>query len=367
MTWLGNYTTQLLSRRFRKMKPGEYARPTHFVFAIANHFEPGWQDATVTVGLQRLNSWIAGTNDLRDIKDRYGSRLKHSFFFPVEQYERAYLEPLVRHCRDGFGEIEVHLHHGLQSPDTAGNLRSSLTEYLTTLGKDHGWEVKDGKGRGSCYVFVHGNWALGNSAGGVNCGVDSELAILRETGCYADMTMPSAPDATQVPVINSIYTPSFPLDRRSPHRRGEPLSVGRRLEDPIFFLINGPLLLNWRRRKLGLPVPRIENGELSADYAPTVERFRLWASARVHVLGRPEWIFIKLHCHGLQERNVMPLTGQMMARFARELSAFVDGTGARLHFVSAREMANIALAAVNGAEGDPDDFKNYHWKLSNGA
>jgi hypothetical protein len=197
--------------------------------------------------------------------------------------------------------------------------------------------------------------------------VDQELAILRETGCYADMTMPSAPDATQAPVINSIYTPIPPLDHRAAHRNGNPLKAGDNLEDPIFFLINGPLLLNWRRRKYGFPFPRIENGELGSDYPPTLQRFRLWASARVHVLGRPEWIFIKLHCHGLQERNRASLTGQAMARFTEQLLANADETGARLHFVSAREMANIVIAAVNGAEGDPDDFKNYNWKLSNDA
>ena len=55
------------------------------------------------------------------------------------------------------------------------------------------------------YAFVHGNLALANSAGGKYCGVDNEMAILRDTGCYADFTLPSAPDETQVAVINQIY------------------------------------------------------------------------------------------------------------------------------------------------------------------
>ena len=38
------------------------------------------------------------------------------------------------------------------------------------------------------YAFVHGNFALANSAGGRYCGVDEEMQILAETGCYADMT-----------------------------------------------------------------------------------------------------------------------------------------------------------------------------------
>jgi hypothetical protein len=365
MNWHASYTRQLLSGRFREIKSNGHVKPTHFLLAIANHFEPGWQNVPLAVGINRVTSWIETTDKIRNIKDQYGSGLKHSYFFPLEQYEKAYIETLARHCREGFGEIEVHLHHGIESPDTAENLKSRLIEYISKLRKEHGWEVNDAKGRGPCYVFVHGNWALANSAGGMYCGVDNELAILRETGCYADLTMPSAPDRTQVPVINSIYTPSLPLDSRAAHGQGEPLSVGCILEDPVFFLIDGPLLFNWRRKKLGIPVPRIENGELSADYLPTLQRFRLWASARVHVIGRPEWIFIKLHCHGLQERNMAGLAGETMGRFAKELLAFVNSSGSFLHFVSAREMANIALAAVNGAEGDPDDYRNYNWKLAN--
>ncbi len=56
------------------------------------------------------------------------------------------------------------------------------------------------------YGFVHGNWALDNShPEGRACGVNDELTILRETGCFADFTMPSAPSPTQTRKINSIY------------------------------------------------------------------------------------------------------------------------------------------------------------------
>ena len=38
--------------------------------------------------------------------------------------------------------------------------------------------------------------------------VNNELEILRDTGCYADFTMPSAPHPTQTWKINSIYSAS---------------------------------------------------------------------------------------------------------------------------------------------------------------
>ena len=132
---------------------------------------------------------------------------------------------------------------------------------------------------------------------------------------------------------------------------------------PEFFLIQGPLLFNWRRRLRGLPVPRLENGEIGAHYPPTLERFRLWASAHVHVLGRPEWVFVKAHGHGLQDRSLGCLAGEPMRVFLEDLLSETCVRGYQLHFVSAREMANIALAAVEGMAGNPDEYRDYSWRL----
>lgn len=339
----------------------------HVLLCIANHFEPGWGGVPVAQGMERLRTWVSAVEGLADFRDPYGQPLRHTYFFPVEQYAPPYLELLVQHCRRGFGEPEVHLHHGIEGPDNGPNLRNTLTEYLRLLESRHSWAVRDRQDRGPYYAFVHGNWALGNSAGGQFCGVDDEVAILRETGCYVDMTMPSAPDPTQVGVLNAIYTPGGPLDRPAPHRTGTPLRVGAPLSNPLFFLIQGPLLLNWRRRKQGVPVPRLENGDLAADFLPTLERFRLWVSANVHVRGRPEWVFVKLHCHGLQERHLPGLTGEPMRRFLEELLAWAPEHGMKLHFVTAREMANIAVAAVQGEDGDPERFRNFRWRLLPGS
>ena len=56
------------------------------------------------------------------------------------------------------------------------------------------------------YAFIHGNWSLCNSRpDGDWCGVNEELGILAETGCYADFTFPSAPSPTQPRMVNAIY------------------------------------------------------------------------------------------------------------------------------------------------------------------
>jgi len=54
--------------------------------------------------------------------------------------------------------------------------------------------------------------------------------------------------------------------------------------------------------------------------------------------------------------------GKPMRDFLREL---VDGAAHRdenLHFVSAREMVNIMLAACDGREGNPREYRDYRFK-----
>ena len=56
------------------------------------------------------------------------------------------------------------------------------------------------------YGFVHGNFALANSADGHHCGVDSEMQVLAETGCYADFTLPPGLyHRAHIAKINSLY------------------------------------------------------------------------------------------------------------------------------------------------------------------
>jgi len=154
----------------------------------------------------------------------------------------------------------------------------------------------------------------------------------------------------------------LPLGERAPHRRGRDLEVGRRPQ--VFPLImQGPLGLEVVRDKRGRPRPRVENGELTAQNPPTVDRFRLWQRAAITVHGRPDWVFVKLHCHGLDTRDEPAMTGPPMQRFLEEMMAAAAAGNTRLHFVSAREMVNIALAACDAAEGDPGQYRDYRLRL----
>ena len=355
--WGRSYLAQLAGGRFRfpTSRPGE--GPVHFIVVVANHFEPMSNDWNASEAARAVARWCRRMDDLT-VTDSDGHRFKHTYFFPAEQYDPAFLAPLAEHCAGSGGEVEVHLHHGVDKPDTSANLERVLRQFVERL-VAHGCLARDRHTGRVGYCFVHGNWALANSAGGRMCGVDNEMEILDRTGCYLDCTLPCAPQDAQVPVINSIYECARPLSERAPHRLGRPLAVGRPVvHGPV--LLQGPLLVDWARRRRGLPVPRVENGDLSREAPPTLQRFRLWARANVHVAGRPTWLFVKVHTHGLIERHMETLVGDPMKGFLDDLlAAYGDGRSYRVHFTTAREAANIALAAVDGHAGDPGQHRNY--------
>jgi hypothetical protein len=252
------------------------------------------------------------------------------------------------------------LHHGIDSPDTPENTTQSLTTFRNHL-LSHGCLSHVEGSLEPRYGFVHGNSALANSAGGMFCGVDPELQILADSGCYADFTLPSAPNIAQVGKINSLYECEGSLKEASSHRRGLDLTSGRTpTRYPL--IIQGPLMLSFHRRKYGL-LPTIENSALTKANPPSSQRLRLWKNAGIHVLGRPDWVFVKLHCHGMDPRDTPMLLGRPMIEFLNLLAIMEKQWKFQSHFVTAREMTNIALAACDGHGGNPRDFKNYRLQL----
>ena len=363
LSWTPAYFWQRFAHRSRGN------RPAHLIVALADHFEPSFVAnapkgmlATLADQESRLERWCQRYPTVASPwRDHDGMPLRHTYFFPAEQYEKQIIERLAAHCREGWGEIEIHLHHGVSQPDTAENTRRTLQEFRDALVR-HGCLSKLDGVVAPRYAFAHGNWALANSANGRCCGVDSEMQILAETGCYADFTLPSAPDPAQVGKINALYECALPFNERAPHRRGHDLTVGHRPE--VFPLImQGPLLLTFAGRNGRRLPPRIENGGLSRNNPPSMQRAKLWRDAFITVRGRPNWLFIKLYCHGMDARDEWVMLGEPMKRFLRELTeGSADGSEYQVHFVTAREMVNIALAACDGCEGNPGNYREYRLK-----
>lgn len=342
--------------------------PVHLIIALADHFEPaidavdGMKRVSRSEQERRVEWWCGEYPKLVDRwRDEDGHPFVHTYFYPAEQYDEGLLAALADHCHQGWGEIEVHLHHGIFEPDTAENTRRQLIEFRDRMAfHHHCLAVEEGSDQVR-YAFVHGNWALANSAGGWVCGVDSEMQILAETGCYADMTMPaSILHPAQIAKMNSVYECALPLDQAAPHRKGNDLTVGR--APKVFpLMIQGPLVADAGGLLRG-GKGAIENGDVNGSNPMTMQRLRLWKQARVRVAGRPDWLFIKLHCHGMNPTQKDAVAGEAFRKFLAELVTGARERKETLHFVTAREMTNILLAACDGRDGSPGNYRDYRFK-----
>jgi hypothetical protein len=362
LRWLHAYILQRCVRHLADI------RPMHLIIGVANHFEPMNRSSASERPVdyreqeRRLKNWCREyPAAMCPWRDDEGQPLRHTYFYPAEDYEESLIDRLAEHCHAGWGEIEIHLHHGVYVPDTAEHTAWTLIRFRDALAARGCLSLEGGVGSPR-YGFVHGNWALANSDQGRFCGVDDEMQILADTGCYADFTLP-APSTAQISKINAIYECAAPLDQRAPHRRGLDLKSGHA---PRTFplIVQGPLMIDFGRRKSGRTSPGIECGELSGANPPTMRRLRLWQEAAITVQGRPDWRYIKLHCHGMTPRDEPAMFGSSMQQFLQELVGGPgNGTDYWLHFVTMREMVNIALAACDGHQGNPGEYRDYRFRL----
>ena len=326
----------------------DMARPRHVFLCLADHYEPLRGGASLRVQRERVARWSREyPRSIDGLTDSRGRSPQHTFFYPAEDYVAEHLDVLAELCHRGHGDVEVHLHH---DADCSTRLRETLCSFKEALFFQHGLLSRSASGE-IVYGFIHGNWALDNSRpDGRWCGVNDELTVLRETGCYADFTMPSAPNPCQTRMINSIYYARDDRARPNSHDRGILARVGSVPRDEGLLMIQGPLALGWKRLGWGCS-PALENGELHGGRPPTMGRFKLWLRAGVSVAGRRDWIFIKLHTHGAHERNASMLLGEPMRQFHEALSRLGRQDPAlRYYYVTAREMAALVHQAEQGAE-----------------
>ena len=342
--------------RRERVPPGV---PIDVLFCIADHFEPAHGFPGLAVERTRVRAWVEQLPELASrFRDADGRPPQHTFFYPAEQYRSEHLDALAGLCYAGFGEVEVHLHHDRYSSEA---LRRTLSTFTKRLANEHGLLSRSAN-HAAEYAFIHGNWALDNArADGRFCGVNDEITILRETGCYADFTQPAAPDVSQVRTVNSIYYALDDPARPRSHERGTAARAGKTAPSCGFLLVQGPIAPNWERRTAAV-VPGLDVGAIdgSPGYGPLLSRFRRWVDVGITVRDRPEWVFIKVHTHGGPELNARTLLGAEMAAFHAAIGReFNDGRRYRLHYVTAREMFNIVRAAEAGESGCAGDFRDY--------
>ena len=329
----------------------------HIMFCFVDHYEPQWERPSRETENERVEQWFQQYPKIASKhQDADCCYPKHTFFYPEEEYRKDHLDKIADLCAKGYGEIEVHLHH---DNDTSENLTKTLLDFTEKLHSEHGAFTRDSDTGKLHYSFIHGNWTLCNShPNGEWCGVNDELLILKETGCYADFTYPAAPDPAQTSTVNTIYYAEDKPGLAKSHDKGVDVKVGG---EPCgdLMIIQGPIGLNWKKLKKKI-FPQIENSDIRNTMPPSNDRVDLWVKTGVHVKGKPEWLFIKIHTHGAQEKSMNSLLGKPFDDMCHYLeSKYNDGEKYKLHYVSAREMYNVIKAAEAGKEGNPNQYRDF--------
>ena len=304
-------------------------RPRTVWVTIADHFEPLWERPSADVARQRVAAWrtqwpvIASRH-----QDSTGRPPQYGFFYPEEEYRPELVEPLAEMSRMGIADVEVHLHH---DADTGAGFVEKVSRFTETLHTRHGM-LRKHEGR-IAFGFIHGNWALDNGRpDGRWCGVNDEISLLRDLGCYADFTMPAAPDPSQGGPVNVIFrVTDDPLRPRS-YVTGIPVGAGTPNVGDLT-LIPGPLGIQWSGR--GRWKPRLDTGELARYARPSRERVDLWLAVAPRI---GDHAFIKLFAHGAQEGNAKALLGGDLDTLFGHLKQAVEAQGSQLRYVTAWEM-----------------------------
>lgn len=346
--WMPSYIKGVLAKPSDRDKRDG---PLHIIFAIADHFEPGPAAGPLKDWLERYRA-VVGRH-----RDSFGNQPRRTLHFPIEQFYDSQIELLLPLCREGLAEIEMQLHHfDDDSKSVLAKYQKGLSDFA-----QYGISQTIDNPPQTRFAFVHGNWALDNSAAHQApnpCGVNDEIRILASLGCFVDVTFSSVLTTSQPRRINSIYYVTDDPQAPKSYDDGVPVEVGK-VPSGDLMLLQGPLLLNWRDWRYRAH-PAVENGDIWAGYPLSPRRIPLWLKANIHVLGQPNWVFVKLHSHGCRHTDLEALTG---ASFDQTLSAlettYNDGRQYVLHYASVREAYNIIKAAEAGKTGNPEDYRNF--------
>jgi hypothetical protein len=324
--WLPGY---LYDRARRLGRP----RPQRVWLAIADHYEPYWNKAADdkvadAAANERVDRWYKAWPEIakRSVKDSAGRSPKYTFFYPQEEYRPHLLDRLAEMTRAGISDVEIHIHHNQEGRQ---NFIDRMTSFRDTLHQQHGL-LRTDNGR-ITFAFIHGNWALDNSLpDGARCGLNDEITLLRELGCYADFTMPSADSPSQSRIVNTIYWCKDDPNAPKSYDWGSEIQAGGKEEGDLL-MVPGPLGWRWRGRLM----PRVENGELASYDPPTPYRAKRWLDLSPQ-FGKD--IFVKLFAHGTQERHSQVLLGDALVNLFSHVAEEARRRHCEFYFVSTWEM-----------------------------
>ena len=315
-----------------RASPG--SQPTVWLH-FTDHFEPLGGGATQAQALERVSRWQRHWPRIaQSVPDSFGRPAQFTFFYPAEEDEPEVVERIASIVRQGVGDIEVHYHH---DQDTDANFRTVVGTFVRRLREDHGL-LRVNEAGSIQWCFVHGNWALDNShPEGRWCGLNNELTLLRELGCRADFTLPSAPSGCQTSLVNAIYWAEDDPTKPKSHDRGTLVRAGVAPPPDALLMVQGPLTVRQHERYRVLPT--LEVGELAGYALPTMARARSWLRAAPRIGNH---IFLKLFGHGAQERNGAPLLeGGGLQRCLEMTRTACEERGYRVGYLTAWEVTRL--------------------------
>ena|SRR5579863_1556035 len=325
--WLPGYLKTRVSR---------HSPPKRAWLAIADHYEPGWGHADWETQQRRVRAWVESWPGIAEKhRDSQGNPAQYTFFFPEDQYHPGLLDSLRPMVEQGIGDVEVHIHHGGEGERV---FVERMSGFLNHLENRHGM-LRRYNGR-RMFGFIHGNWALDNAdPSGKFCGLNNEITLLRDMGCYADFTLPCPHTQSQAHMVNTIYWATDDPQRPKSHDRGIPVRPGEPPRGDLM-IVPGPLGINWKESRRAW-APKIEVGELAGNHGPSLHRARLWL-ANAPRIGAD--VFIKLYAHGAPEKNAGPMLGGYLQGTFDCLSRVCAESNVELHYVTTWQMWNAIEA-----------------------
>ncbi len=317
---------------------------TDIILLIVDHYEPSRKEGEI--GVRRVKEWCESYVSMTERhQDSDGVSPQHSWFYRYDYPNDECVRILSEYVYRGFGEIEFHLHHGNDTEESFAETIRQGVEWFNEFGAMLTAERQPQQR----FAYIAGNWALDNGRRDASMsGVNSELSILCQAGCYADFTFPAFSVNAQPKVVNSIYYSQDTPEPKS-YDTGVPMRVGGAASGDLL-IFEGPLCVDWLEGY-------IEYAALES-FAPYFrQRIDLWVKAGVGVVDRPEWLFIKLHTHGMQSREMF--LGEQLDRLYSDLEDLCKRSRCRLHYVNAREAYNIAKAAEANRSGDAGLYRDF--------
>ncbi len=278
--------------------------------------------------------------------DGDGRKFQLTFACPGRNPDSTALHVLTEYCRRGLGEVEYLIPRDYSSE---ASMREKLEQGLRRF-NSHGWMKTVNSEIRFAVVRERSDSERGEAD------LRRQVSVLSDLGCYADMGFPGVRSSRPPSRVNTMFMVSSADSE--PYNESDELRAGR-LGKGGLLVIEGPFLIDWTDWRLTLR-PYVEDGHLNPEALPDPGRVDSWIRANVHVIGQPNWIFVKLTIDGLSDAaSAQSLQHSLDQSLMYLEEVYNDDELYRLHYVTAREMYNMAMAAQAFKSGNAGLFRDY--------